>query len=104
MQVIPVNFSTEHREMLGHAKMLMESGMVAINPAFDKLVTALRTAIENQVYFIASWSFDIIELPYDIGIKVLLSFVMSNQMAIQYISINIYTTSLSKRRSSSRIY
>jgi hypothetical protein len=48
MQVIPVNFSTEHREMLGHAKMLMESGMVAINPAFDKLVTALRTAIENQ--------------------------------------------------------
>jgi hypothetical protein len=49
MQVIPVNFSTEHREMLGHAKMLMESGMVAINPVFfDKLVISLRTAVENE--------------------------------------------------------
>jgi len=37
----PVNFSTEHREMLGHAKMLMESEMVAINRAFNKLVTGL---------------------------------------------------------------
>jgi hypothetical protein len=49
MQVIPVNFSTEHREMLGHAKMLMQSGMVAINPAFfDKLIISLRTAVENE--------------------------------------------------------
>jgi len=48
MQVIPVNFSTEHREMLGHAKMLMESEMVAINPIFDKLVISLRTAVENE--------------------------------------------------------
>ena len=28
--------------------MLMESGMVAINPIFDKLVIALRTAVENE--------------------------------------------------------
>jgi hypothetical protein len=43
MQVIPVNFSTEHREML------VESGMVAINPVFfDKLVISLRTAVENE--------------------------------------------------------
>jgi hypothetical protein len=49
MQVIPVNFSTEHREMLGHAKMLMEEGKVAINPIFfDKLVISLRTAVENE--------------------------------------------------------
>jgi hypothetical protein len=48
MQVIPVNFSTEHREMLGHVKMLMESGMVAINPIFDKLIISLRTAVENE--------------------------------------------------------
>jgi hypothetical protein len=49
MQVIPINFSTEHREMLGHAKMLMESGMVAINPAAsDKLIIALRSAVENE--------------------------------------------------------
>ena len=34
--------------MLGHAKMLMESGMVAINPIFDKLVVALRTAVESE--------------------------------------------------------
>jgi hypothetical protein len=34
--------------MLGHAKMLMESGIVAINPIFDKLVISLRTAVENE--------------------------------------------------------
>jgi hypothetical protein len=42
MQVIPVNFSTEHREMLGKAKMLMEEGKVAINPIFE---VALRPAL-----------------------------------------------------------
>ena len=40
MQVLPVSFISEHREMLGHTKL-----MVAINPRFNKLITALRTAI-----------------------------------------------------------
>jgi hypothetical protein len=45
MTVIPVSFNVEHKEMLGHAKMMLEKGIVAINPAFDKLITALRTAV-----------------------------------------------------------
>ncbi|HET7283936.1 MAG TPA: hypothetical protein VFI70_04555 [Nitrososphaeraceae archaeon] len=39
----------EHKSMLGNVKMLMErdGGYVAINPKFDKLITALRTAVEK---------------------------------------------------------
>ncbi|MGB6629460.1 MAG: hypothetical protein WBE61_15145 [Nitrososphaeraceae archaeon] len=49
MNVIPVNFSMEHKSMLGNVKMLMErdGGYVAINPKFDKLITSLRTAVEK---------------------------------------------------------
>ncbi|HEY6884727.1 MAG TPA: hypothetical protein VI278_11880 [Nitrososphaeraceae archaeon] len=47
--VIPVNFSMEHKAMLGNVKMLMErdGGYIAINPKFDKLITSLRTAVEK---------------------------------------------------------
>jgi hypothetical protein len=48
MKVIPVNFHTRHKEMLGHSKMLLERGNIAINPKFDKLITALRTAVDNE--------------------------------------------------------
>jgi hypothetical protein len=50
MNVVPVNFSTEHRSMLGNCKMLLEreGGYIAINPKFDKLITSLRTAVEND--------------------------------------------------------
>ena len=34
--------------MLSHCKMLLENGCIAINPDFDKLVTSLRTAIEDN--------------------------------------------------------
>ena len=36
MKVQPVNFNQEHKEMLGHCKMLLEQGYIAINPVFDK--------------------------------------------------------------------
>ena len=48
MIVIPVNFSTEHKAMLGHAKVLFDQGYVSINSKHDKLITSLRTAIEND--------------------------------------------------------
>jgi hypothetical protein len=48
MTVVPVNFSTEHKGMLGHAKMLFERGHISINSKHDKLITSLRTAIENE--------------------------------------------------------
>ena len=54
MKVVPVNFSKEHKAMLGHCKMILEQGQepgnekIAINPIFDKLITALRTAVDND--------------------------------------------------------
>jgi hypothetical protein len=47
MTVIPVHFSTEHRAMLEHCKMMIEHNRIMIHPKFDKLITALRTAVEN---------------------------------------------------------
>jgi hypothetical protein len=49
MFVIPVPFSKNHKEMLAHCKELMEykNGLVAINPRINKLITALRTAVEK---------------------------------------------------------
>ena len=48
MTVIPVNFSTEHKAMLSHCKMVFEKGYISINPKHDKLITSLRTAVENE--------------------------------------------------------
>ena len=49
MFVIPVPFSKEHKGMLAHCKELLEyqNGMVAIHPRHNKLITALRTAVEK---------------------------------------------------------
>jgi len=49
MFVIPVAFNKEHKHMLAHCKAMMEyqNGQVAINPRFNKLITSLRTAVEN---------------------------------------------------------
>jgi len=51
MKIVPVNFNSEHKAMLGHCKMVLENdgGRIAINPdKFDKLITALRTAIDDD--------------------------------------------------------
>jgi hypothetical protein len=51
MKIVPVNFNTEQKAMLGHCKMILETdgGSIAINPdRFDKLITALRTAVDND--------------------------------------------------------
>ena len=49
-KVEPVMFGTggAHKAMLGHAKMVMDRGLVAIYPSFTKLITAIRTAYENE--------------------------------------------------------
>jgi hypothetical protein len=49
MFVIPVPFNKEHKHMLAHCKEMMEhhNGTVAINPKDQKLITSLRTAVEN---------------------------------------------------------
>ena len=42
MRIVPVNFNTEHKAILGHCKMILENdggGKIAINPdRFDKLI------------------------------------------------------------------
>jgi terminase large subunit-like protein len=50
MRIVPVNFNKEHKAMLGHCKMILEKdgGHIAINAKFDKLITALRTAVDND--------------------------------------------------------
>jgi hypothetical protein len=51
MKIVPVNFNSEQKAMLGHCKMILEydGGRIAINPdRFDKLITALRTAVDND--------------------------------------------------------
>lgn len=48
MIVIPVNFSTEHKAMLEHAKMMFEKGHISINSTYDKLIISPRTAVENE--------------------------------------------------------
>ncbi len=49
MFVIPVLFAKYHNEMLAHCKELMEyqNGYVAIHPRYNKLITSIRTAVEN---------------------------------------------------------
>jgi hypothetical protein len=51
MRIVPVNFNSEHKAMLGHCKMILEKdgGRITINPdRFDKLITSLRTAVDND--------------------------------------------------------
>jgi hypothetical protein len=50
MKIVPVNFSTSHKSMLGHTKMILEQEpkVLAINPVFDKLIVSLRTAVAND--------------------------------------------------------
>ena len=49
MFVIPVPFSKYHKETLAHCKELLEyrNRYMSINPRFNKLITALRTAVEK---------------------------------------------------------
>ena len=48
MKVEPVSFAKDHKAMLGHCKLLLEQGYVAINLDFDKLIISLRTAVAEE--------------------------------------------------------
>jgi hypothetical protein len=51
MTIVPANFNSEHKAMLGHCKMILENdgGRIAINPdRFDKLINSLRTAVDDD--------------------------------------------------------
>ena len=42
------NRTTDQCENIGHCKMLLERGYIAINPAFDELIISLRTAVAEE--------------------------------------------------------
>jgi hypothetical protein len=46
MRVVPINFRQKDKEMLQHAKALIESGQIAINPEYSDLLNDLRIAQE----------------------------------------------------------
>ena len=51
MTVIPVSFNAEAKNMLIHTKELLEyeaRPLIGINSKFDKLITALRTAVSDD--------------------------------------------------------
>jgi hypothetical protein len=48
MTVIPVPFARYHKDMIAHCKLLLSKELIAIHPRFDKLITSLRTAVDNE--------------------------------------------------------
>jgi hypothetical protein len=44
MNIIPVNFGTDNRELLAHAKQLVEAKRVCIHPDFKGLLDQMRAA------------------------------------------------------------
>jgi hypothetical protein len=49
MKVLPVNFSTEHKQMLSHLAVCVSKGYVCIPSNYDKLIISLRTAWANEL-------------------------------------------------------
>ena len=48
-KIIPVNFSTEHKQMLSHLAMIVSKEYLCIPKEYDKLTIALRTAYANEL-------------------------------------------------------
>jgi hypothetical protein len=48
MNVIPMSFSSDGREMLAHTKACLDKNWLAIHPNFHKLIVALRTAVATD--------------------------------------------------------
>lgn len=59
MTVVPVQFNTEHKELLKHTKLLLEYGYLSINPIYTKIITVLRTVVANE------YSLDKVATSYD---------------------------------------
>jgi hypothetical protein len=61
MLIMSIHFSKEHRKMLAHTKRFLEygTGSIAIHPTKHiKLITALRTAVENGALDKETTSYD----------------------------------------------
>jgi hypothetical protein len=49
IKIRPVNFSTEHRNMLSNLHAVVTKGYLAIPERYDKLITSLRTAYAEEL-------------------------------------------------------
>jgi hypothetical protein len=49
IRIRPVNFSTEHRNMLSNLHVVVSKGYLAVDPKYDKLLTSLRTAYAEEL-------------------------------------------------------
>ena len=49
MKIIPVNFMTEHKQMLSHLHVMVNKGYLAIPEKYDRLITSLRTAWAEEL-------------------------------------------------------
>jgi hypothetical protein len=47
-KVLPVNFATEHKQMLSHLVMIVSKEYLCVPKEFDKLIISLRTAYANE--------------------------------------------------------
>jgi len=48
MKILPVNFGTEHKQMLSHLAMILSKEYLCIPKQYDKLQIALRTAYATE--------------------------------------------------------
>lgn len=48
-RIRPVNFSTEHRNMLSNLHAIVSKEYLAIDPQYDKLLTSIRTAYAEEL-------------------------------------------------------
>ncbi|MGI0033699.1 MAG: hypothetical protein ACRD97_10590 [Nitrososphaeraceae archaeon] len=48
MEILPVNFGTEHKQMLSHLYLMINKGYLAMPEQYDKLIVSLRTAQANE--------------------------------------------------------
>jgi hypothetical protein len=72
MRIVPVNFNKEHKAILGHCKMILEQEprKIAINPdKFDKLITSIRTAVDNDTLDKESTSYNDIFDAFRLALK-----------------------------------
>jgi hypothetical protein len=44
-EILPVNFATEHKQMLSHLYIMINKKYLAIHSNFEKLIISLRTAL-----------------------------------------------------------
>ena len=49
MKVIPVNFSTDHKQMLSHLAMMIGKEYLCIPKEYDRLIISLRTAYSTEL-------------------------------------------------------